>query len=50
MPPRLGARRLGDELIAKAYKDNELSGRCYETIVRAQETIDREIEEAKEAK
>lgn len=33
----------GDELIAKAYKDSKLSGRCYERIVRAQEAIDREI-------
>ena len=30
----------GEELIAKAYKDSELSGRCYEAIVRAQEAID----------
>ena len=30
----------GEELIAKAYKDSELSGRCYETIVRAVETIE----------
>lgn len=35
----------GEKLIAKAYKDSELSGRCYETIVRAQESLDREIEE-----
>ncbi len=33
-------RGTGDELIAKAYKDSELSGRCYETIVRAQEAIE----------
>ncbi len=25
----------GEELIAKAYKDSELSGKCYEAIVRA---------------
>lgn len=30
----------GAELIAKAYKDSDLSGRCYEAIVRTQETID----------
>ena len=35
----------GEELIAKAYKDSELSGKCYETIVRAQEAIDRAIDE-----
>ena len=40
----------GEELIAKAYKDSELSGKCYEAIVRAQEAIDKAIEEAKEAK
>ena len=33
----------GKELIDKAYKDSELSGKCYERIVRAQEAIDREI-------
>ena len=32
----------GDELISKAYKDSKLSGKCYEKIVRAQESIDRE--------
>ena len=37
-------RGTGDELIAKAYKDSELSGRCYEAIVRAQEAIDRAVE------
>lgn len=31
----------GDTLIAKAYKDSELSGQCYEAIVRAQEAIDK---------
>ena len=30
----------GEELIAKAYKDSELSGKCYEAIVRAAETIE----------
>ena len=30
----------GEELIAKAYKDSELSGKCYEAIVRAVETIE----------
>ena len=40
----------GEELIAKAYKDSELSGKCYEAIVRAQEAIDKAIKEAKEAK
>ena len=33
-------RGTGDELIARAYKDSELSGQCYEAIVRAQETIE----------
>lgn len=33
----------GDELIAKAYKDSELSGRCYEAVVRAQEAIDNAV-------
>ena len=40
----------GDELIKKAYADSELSGKCYEAIVRTQEAIDKAIEEAKEAK
>ena len=40
----------GEELIAKAYKDSELSGKCYEAVVRAQEAIDKAIKEAKEAK
>ena len=30
----------GEELITKAYKDNPLSGRCYEAVVRLQETIE----------
>ena len=30
----------GDELVRKAYADSELSGRCYEAIVRAVETIE----------
>ena len=38
----------GDELIKKAYADSELSGKCYETIVRTQEAIDKAIEETKE--
>lgn len=33
----------GAELISKAYKDSDLSGRCYEAIVRAQEAIDKRI-------
>lgn len=33
-------RGTGDELIARAYKDSELSGQCYEAIVRAQEAIE----------
>ena len=40
----------GEELIKKAYADSELSGKCYEAIVRTQEAIDKAIEEAKEAK
>ncbi len=35
----------GEELIAKAYGDSKLSGRCYEAIVRAQEAVDRAVEE-----
>ena len=38
-------RGTGEELIAKAHKDSELSGKCYEAIVRAQEAIDRAIDE-----
>ena len=30
----------GEELVAKAYKDSKLSGKCYEAIVRAVETIE----------
>ena len=30
----------GDELVRKAYSDSELSGKCYEAIVRAVETIE----------
>lgn len=33
-------RGTGDELIKKAYADSETSGRCYEAIVRAMETIE----------
>ena len=40
----------GEELVKKAYADSELSGKCYEAIVRAQEAIDKVIEDAKEAK
>lgn len=40
----------GEELIAKAYMDSKLSGQCYEAIVRAQEAIDKAIDEANEAK
>jgi len=29
----------GEELIAKAYKDNEKTGKCYEIIVKAQEAL-----------
>lgn len=36
----------GEELIAKAFKDGERSGRCYEAIVRAQEAIERENTES----
>lgn len=35
----------GEELIAKAYGDSKLSGRCYEAIVCAQEAVDRAVEE-----
>ena len=34
----------GEALIAKAYKDSELSGQCYEAIVRVQEAIDKAME------
>ena len=37
----------GDELIKKAYADSELSGKCYEAIVRATETIEAAKSEAK---
>ena len=37
----------GEELVAKAYKDSELSGRCYEAIIRAVETIEAAKAEAK---
>ena len=40
----------GEELVAKAYKDSELSGKCYEAIVRAVETIETAKAEAKETK
>ena len=35
----------GTELIAKAYKDSEKSGKCYEAIVKAQEAIENVLEE-----
>ena len=35
----------GAELIAKAYKDSEKSGKCYEAIVKAQEAIEKVMEE-----
>ena len=41
-------RVTGDELIAKAYKDSELSGQCYETIVRAQEAIEKATDYGKQ--
>ena len=34
----------GAELIAKAYKDSEKSGKCYKAIVKAQEAIERAME------
>ena len=34
----------GPELIAKAYKDSEKSGKCYEAIVKAQEAIEKAME------
>ena len=37
----------GAELIEKAYKDSDLSGRCYESIVRAQEAIEKETDYGK---
>ena len=37
----------GEELVKKAYADSELSGRCYEAIVRAVETIEAAKAEAK---
>ena len=37
----------GEELIKKAYADSELSGRCYEAIVHAVETIEAAKAEAK---
>ena len=35
----------GSELIAKAYKDSEKSGKCYEAIVKAQEAIEEAMKE-----
>lgn len=37
----------GEELIEKAYKDSKLSGKCYETIVRTQESIDKMVSKEK---
>ena len=37
----------GEELVAKAYKDSKLSGKCYEAIVHAVETIEAAKAEAK---
>ena len=37
----------GESLIAKAYRDSELSGKCYEAVVREQEAIYKAIEDAK---
>ena len=34
----------GAELIAKAYKDSEKSGKCYEAVVKAQEEIEKVME------
>ena len=34
----------GAELIAKAYKDSEKLGKCYEAIVKAQEAIEKAME------
>ena len=40
----------GEELIKKAYADSELSGKCYEAIVRAVETIEAAKAEVEEEK
>ena len=40
----------GEELVKKAYADSELSGRCYEAIVRAVETIEEAKAEEEEKK
>ena len=37
----------GEELIAKAYKDSELSGKCYEASVKYVEEIERKKKEQK---
>ena len=39
----------GEELIKKAYADSEISGKCYEAIVRAVEAIEAAQAEAKGA-
>lgn len=33
----------GEDLIAKAYKDSYMSGRCYEIVVRAQEALEKAV-------
>ena len=38
----------GEELIAKAYKDSELSGKCYEASVRFVEELERIKAECKD--
>ena len=40
----------GEELIKKAYADSKVSGKCYEAIVRAVETIEAAKAEAKARK
>ena len=40
----------GEELVKKAYADSELSGKCYEAIVRAVETIEAAKAEVEEKK
>ena len=40
----------GEELVKKAYADSELSGKCYEAIVRAVETIEAAKAEVEEEK
>lgn len=40
----------GEELIAKAYKDSELSGKCYEASVRYVEELEKIKDEFKQRK